>query len=67
MQPYSLRVDDGTFVAYGIPFLIKLGECAHGCGIAMVRYRHCTAKSRPSTYMILKTKFSKYSERLTFV
>ena len=25
-------------VAYGIPFLIKLGECAHGRGIAMVWY-----------------------------
>ncbi len=25
-------------VAHGIPFLIKLGECAHGRGIAMVWY-----------------------------
>jgi quercetin dioxygenase-like cupin family protein len=25
-------------VAHGIPFLIKLGECAHGRGIAMVQY-----------------------------
>jgi quercetin dioxygenase-like cupin family protein len=38
MQPYVLNENDGKTVEYGIPFLIKLGECAHGRGLAMVRY-----------------------------
>jgi hypothetical protein len=54
-------------VAYGIPFLIKLGECAHGRGMQWCGIPLGTAKNRLNTYMILKTKFSIYSERLTFV
>ena len=38
MQPYVLNENDGKTVEYGIPFLIKLGECSHGRGIAMVRF-----------------------------
>ncbi|KGA16161.1 hypothetical protein GM51_13200 [freshwater metagenome] len=42
MQPYALAASDGKSVEYGIPFLIKLGECTHGRGLAIVQF---TARS----------------------
>ena len=68
MQPFSLNVDDGTMVEYGIPFLIKLGECSHGRGIAMVRYTARHGEEPPEHVHVSEDEvFYVIRGRLTFV
>ncbi len=68
MQPYSLQVHDGTTVEYGIPFLIKLGECAHGRGIAMVHYTARHGEEPPEHVHLTEDEvFYVISGRLSFV
>jgi hypothetical protein len=57
MQPYALAASEGQTVEYGIPFLIKLGECAHGRGIAMVQYTTRSVKSHPNMCTRRRTRF----------
>ena len=68
MQPYVLNENDGKTVEYGIPFLIKLGECSHGRGIALVRFTARRGEEPPEHVHLSEDEvFYVISGRLTFV
>jgi quercetin dioxygenase-like cupin family protein len=68
MQPYALAASDGRTVEYGIPFLIKLGECAHGRGIAIVQYTARSGEEPPEHVHPTEDEvFYVVSGQLTFV
>jgi len=68
MQPYALAASDGRTVEYGIPFLIKLGECAHGRGIAIVQYTARSGEEPPEHVHLTEDEvFYVVSGQLTFV
>jgi quercetin dioxygenase-like cupin family protein len=68
MQPYALAASDGRTVEYGIPFLIKLGECAHGRGLAIVQYTARSGEEPPEHVHPTEDEvFYVVNGRLTFV
>ena len=68
MHPYLLNQSEGRVVNYGIPFLIKLGECAHGRGLAIVQYTARAGEEPPEHVHGTEDEvFYVVSGRLTFL